>query len=74
MPKLKSEKPQGVVRKLRRPGFEGPYGGGKHVFMRHPETGFKVSVPVHKGKDVPVGTLKAIICLVGISAEEWREL
>jgi len=55
-------------------GFEGPFGGGKHVVMRHPETKKKISVPVHGGKDIPVGTLRAIIREAGISTEEWENL
>jgi len=74
MPKLKPENPQTVVRKLRSLGFDGPYGGGKHVFMRHPQTGMKISVPIHKGKDIPVGTLKAILRQAGISVKEWSKL
>jgi len=49
------------VRKLRNLGFDGPYGGGKHVFMRHPQTGVKISVPIHKGRNIAVGTLWAIL-------------
>ena len=74
MPKLKPEKPHVVVRKLRKLGFDGPYGGGKHVFMRHPQTGMKISVPIHKDRDIPVGTLRAIVRQLGISVEEWSKL
>jgi len=62
------------VRKLRSLGFGGPYGGEKHVFMRHPQTGMKISVPIHKGRDIPVGTLRAILPQLGISVEEWSKL
>ena len=68
------EKPSEVIKKLRRAGFEGPFGGGKHVIMRHPETGRKISIPVHGGRDIPIGTLRAILRRVGISVEEWRKL
>jgi len=74
MPKLKPEKPRVVVKKLRSLGFDGPYGGGKHVFMRHPQTGMKISVPIHKGRDIPVGTLRAILRHLDISVEEWSKL
>lgn len=36
MPGLSPEKPGDVIQKLRRLGFDGPFGGGRHVFMRHP--------------------------------------
>lgn len=74
MPKLSPEKPQVVIRKLRRLGFDGPFGGGRHMFMRHPETRLKISVPVHQGRDIPVGTLAAIIKQAGASIEEWLDL
>ena len=74
MPKLAPEKPREVIQKLRRLGFEGPFGGGRHVFMRHPQTRLKLPVPVHQGRDIPIGTLRAIIREAGKSIEEWLEL
>jgi len=71
---LHPEKPSEVIKKLRQAGFEGPFGGGKHVIMRHPETGRKISIPVHGGRDIPIGTLRAILRRAGISVEEWRKL
>jgi len=74
MPKLSPEKPLVVTQKLRCLGYEGPFGGGRHVFMRHPGTRAKISVPAHGGRDIPVGTLAAIIKQTGISVEEWSAL
>ncbi len=74
MPKLSSESPRTVIQKLRRLGFEGPFGGGKHVFMRHPVTRVKITVPVHQGRDIPLGTLRAIVRQAGVSVEEWFDL
>ena len=74
MPRLSPERPQVVVRKLRQLGYEGPFGGGKHVFMRHPTTRKKISIPWHQGRDIPVGTLRAILRQVEVSPEEWLEL
>ena len=74
MPKLTPAKPRIIVKKLRRLGFEGPFGGGRHVVMRHPETHIKIPVPMHKGKDLPVGTLRAIIRQADVSVEEWLAL
>ncbi len=68
------EKASKVIGKLRRAGFEGPFGGGKHIVMRHPETGKKISIPVHGGRDIPVGTLRAIFRRAEISVKEWEEL
>ena len=74
MPKLSSEKPRLVIKKLRSLGFEGPFGGGRHLFMRHPKTKIKIPVPFHKGKDIPRGTVRAIIRQAGVSLEEWHSL
>jgi len=71
---LHPEKPGEAIRKLRRAGFEGPFGGGKHIVMRHPETRRKISIPVHGGRDIPMGTLRAILRRAEISVKEWEEL
>ncbi len=42
--------------------------------MRHPETGVKISIPIHSGRDLPVGTLRAIVREAGVSIEEWEQL
>jgi predicted RNA binding protein YcfA (HicA-like mRNA interferase family) len=42
--------------------------------MRHPEKKTKIPVPMHQGRDIPVGTLAAIIKQAGSSVEEWLEL
>jgi predicted RNA binding protein YcfA (HicA-like mRNA interferase family) len=74
MSRLSPEKPREVIRKLRELGFEGPFGGGRHVFMRHPETRVKISVPVHQGRDIPIGTLAAIIKQAGSTVDQWLAL
>ncbi|OIO91884.1 MAG: hypothetical protein AUK03_10505 [Anaerolineae bacterium CG2_30_64_16] len=74
MPRLSPEKPLMVIHKLRRLGFEGPFGGGRHVYMRHPETRVKISVPVHGGRDIPIKTMVAIIREAGMLVEEWLAL
>lgn len=62
------------MRKPRRLGYEGPFGDGRHVFMRHPELKTKIPVSVHGGREIPVGTLAAFIKEAGVSVEEWLEL
>ena len=74
MPKLVAVGPREVIRKLRVLGFEGPYGGGRHIFMRHPLTHLKISIPFHQGQDIPIGTLCAIIRQLGLTVEEWLAL
>jgi predicted RNA binding protein YcfA (HicA-like mRNA interferase family) len=74
MPKLNPETSRTVIRKLQRLGFEGPFGGGKHVFMRHPQSQLKIPVPIHQGRDIPAGTLRSIVRQAGITVEEWSNL
>jgi len=74
MPRLTPLKPGRVIKKLRKAGFEGPFGGGKHCFMRNPTTGKKISIPIHKGKDIPVDTIRAIIRQADLTVDKWNEL
>ncbi|MCS6804932.1 MAG: type II toxin-antitoxin system HicA family toxin [Acidobacteriota bacterium] len=62
------------MRKLRSLGFLGPFPGGRHQRMVHPQTNKIIPVPVHKGKDVSVGLIREIIREVGISVEDWINL
>jgi predicted RNA binding protein YcfA (HicA-like mRNA interferase family) len=74
MSKLTPLKPREVMRKLRQLGFDDPFPGGRHPRMVHPDTGTIIPVPMHKGKNVSVGIIRAIIREVGLSREEWIEL
>lgn len=74
MPRLTPLKSDEVIVKLRKLGYEGPYGGGRHLKMRHPTSGHSVPVPYHKGQDIQVGLLRSIIRSVGITVEEWLDL
>ena len=62
-----------VIQRLRQFGFEGPFGGGRHVIMRHPISKVKIPIPIHGNRDLPVGTIKAILREAGISPEKWQE-
>ncbi len=43
---------------------------GSHRQFVHPHKGMVVTVPGHLGKDVPVGTLKAILRSVGLEGKQ----
>jgi predicted RNA binding protein YcfA (HicA-like mRNA interferase family) len=62
-----------VVRALERAGFTVVRISGSHHVMRHPD-GRTVVVPVHAGRDMPKGTLRNILAIVGITAEKFRQL
>ena len=56
-----------LIRKFRRLGFEGPFSGGRHAFMKR--GALKVRVPTHDIEDV--GLLREILRQAGVSEEEW---
>jgi len=58
---------------LKSHGFEFISQRGSHRKWRHPQTGAQVVVPEHKGRDVPLGTLRAIFQESGIPETEWRD-
>jgi predicted RNA binding protein YcfA (HicA-like mRNA interferase family) len=43
---------------------------GSHRQFLHPQKGMVVTVPGHPGKDVPVGTLKAILRSADLEKKE----
>ncbi|MBV8749390.1 MAG: type II toxin-antitoxin system HicA family toxin [Candidatus Eremiobacteraeota bacterium] len=49
-----------LVRALKRSGFTVTRVVGSHHFLRHAD-GRATSVPVHGARDVPIGTLRAIL-------------
>jgi predicted RNA binding protein YcfA (HicA-like mRNA interferase family) len=61
-----------VVRALQRAGFKVTRIKGSHHTMRHPD-GRAVSVPVHPGRDMPKGTLRGILVIIGMDIEELRK-
>ena len=75
MSRLPSIKPNEVIRKLRKSGFVfDRHAKGSHEIWYNPHTHHRTVVPNHPGKDIPKGTLKAIITHVGISLEKFSAL
>jgi len=63
-----------VVRALKRGGFIFDRQRGSHVILVHPHLHRRVSVPVHAGKTIKLGTLSGILDDAGLSAEEFTQL
>ena len=61
-----------LVRNLRQLGFEGPFSGGNHEFMRRNRLRVRIPNP-HRG-DISRGLLLEILDQAGVSREEWIEL
>ena len=58
-----------IVQKFRRLGFDGPYSGGRHLFMEKGE--HRVHIPNQHQGDISRGLVKEILEHTGISKEEW---
>jgi len=61
-----------LIRKLKEFGFDGPYSGGKHLFMMKSELKLIIPNP-HKG-DISKQLLSKIIRQAGISKEAWNRV
>jgi predicted RNA binding protein YcfA (HicA-like mRNA interferase family) len=61
-----------VIRILIAHGFEKVSQKGSHQKWKHFGSGAQVIVPFHKGRQLPIGTLKSIIEGSGLSPEVWN--
>jgi predicted RNA binding protein YcfA (HicA-like mRNA interferase family) len=62
-----------VVKALERAGFTVARISGSHHVLRHPD-GRVVVVPVHPGRDIAKGTLRSVLTLVAMTADDLRKL
>ena len=73
-PKLQRVKPRELVRALKKAGFVEQRQRGSHLRMYREADQRLVIVPMHKGKDVPTGTLRGILREADISPNEFLQL
>ncbi|WP_104370785.1 type II toxin-antitoxin system HicA family toxin [Desulfocucumis palustris] len=59
-----------LIRRLRSFGFEGPFSGDRHSFMRKGQLKLRIPNP-HEG-DISVPLLKEILRQAGITEESWE--
>ena len=57
---------------LQRMGFFIHHQRGSHVQLKHPD-GRRITIPVHAGKDIRRGTLRAIISDLDMTVDEFIE-
>lgn len=70
-----SLKPIEVIRKLRKAGFVfDRHAKGSHEIWYNPATQRRTVVPNHPGKDIPKGTLRAIVKETGLTIKEFSRL
>ena len=63
-----------LIRALKRAGFQERRQRGSHLHLRRAVDGKRVTVPVHKGRTIPLGTLRAILRDANITVDEFQEL
>lgn len=73
MPPVPAVRGERVVRALERAGFKVVRVSGSHHIMRRAD-GRGTTVPVHAGRDVSKGVLRAILADTGLTADELRKL
>jgi predicted RNA binding protein YcfA (HicA-like mRNA interferase family) len=69
VPRLRASE---VIRILQQYGFVLISQRGSHQKWRKQDTGKQVIVPYHKGKQLPLGTIRSIIEGSGLSEEEFH--
>ena len=69
MPPVPAVRGDKLVRALQRAGSTLTRVSGSHHRLRHPD-GRSTTVPVHPGKDVPKGTLRAVLQDTGLTVDE----
>jgi len=68
-------KPSDVIRKLRKAGFVfDRHAKGSHEIWYNPDSRRRTVIPNHPGKDIPKGTLHAIIQQAGFTIDEFIRL
>jgi len=68
-PQIKRLTPDEIIKILRKNGFQKVSQKGSHQKWRNESTGKMVIVAYHKGKQIPIGTLKSIIQGSGLPYE-----
>jgi predicted RNA binding protein YcfA (HicA-like mRNA interferase family) len=73
--RLPSLKAREIIRALERAGFVHVRSRGSHRVLQHPDDPTRRTiVSDHRGKDIPRGTLRAIVDQAGLTAGEFIDL
>ncbi len=71
MPKLTPVKWRDLIKRLRALGFEGPFAGGKHLYMVRGD--LVLTIPNPHRREVSVDLLRRILRQADISRQEWDQ-
>lgn len=69
-PKLPRLTAKELVKALKKHGFDEHHQTGSHLILKHFSKNCRVSVPMHSGKILKLGTLKSILEQAEISIED----
>ena len=69
MPGLKPVSRRELVRKLSVLGFEGPFPGGRHQWMRRSD--LRVTIPNPRRGAIDPGLIRRILRQAGITLDDW---
>jgi predicted RNA binding protein YcfA (HicA-like mRNA interferase family) len=58
-----------LLRKLKKLGFEGPFAGGKHQWMRR--DGLRLTIPNPHGGAIDPGFIRRLLRQASITLDEW---
>ena len=61
-----------LIKSLKKLGFDGPYSGGKHSFMKKGNLALRIPNP-HKG-DIAIGLLNSLLKQINVSRKIWEKL
>jgi predicted RNA binding protein YcfA (HicA-like mRNA interferase family) len=73
LPKIRPLPGQKIIKVLEKTGFKIIRQKGSHVIMMN-EKGVRVVIPLHHGKDVKPGLIRAIIKEAGLKREDFFKL
>jgi predicted RNA binding protein YcfA (HicA-like mRNA interferase family) len=73
MPPVPAVRGLQLVKALEKAGFELARVRGSHHVLRHTD-GRTVAVPVHSGREVPPGTLRGVLRIIGMTVDELNDL
>lgn len=74
MTRLPQVRGKALVAALKKAGFTLTHIRGSHHYLHQPGTTGLVVVPVHGNRDVPAGTLRAILRQAKLAVEDLEEL
>ena len=73
MPNIPSLKPREIIKKFEKIGYVIDRQKGSHIILYHPTQRKRLTIPMHI-KDMPRGTLLAIIKQSGLTREEFLKI